>query len=154
MQEFRRFNPNTNLIKNFSIFEGLPVNEFNIRAVTKDSNGKLYFGGVEGLISFHPESLNDSSFIPPVVLTSLTIDGKEIKSGEMIDQLDQFVLRWPQNSFEFEFAALEFSDPQKNQYAYELENFDKKWNIIGAKRNGRYTNSDRWNLFIKTNRVQ
>jgi signal transduction histidine kinase len=49
-------------------------------------------------------------------------------------------LRWPDNSFEFGFAALNYTQPEKNQHAYMLEGFDRDWNYIGARRFGRYTN--------------
>ncbi|NTU55897.1 MAG: GAF domain-containing protein, partial [Anaerolineales bacterium] len=50
------------------------------------------------------------------------------------------VSEWPQNSLEFEFAALSYNQPEKNEYAYFLEGFDPNWHYVGAKRDGRYTN--------------
>jgi hypothetical protein len=41
-----------------------------------------------------------------------------------VEALEEFTLQWPNNSFEFEFAALSYSQPNKNQYAYKFENFD------------------------------
>jgi len=49
-------------------------------------------------------------------------------------------LNWPNNQFEFEFAALSFTNPEENRYAYKLEGFDSHWNDTGALRFGRYTN--------------
>ena len=49
-------------------------------------------------------------------------------------------MTWPQNDFAFEFAALSYAQPDRNQYAYMLENFDEGWNYIGNNREGRYTN--------------
>jgi signal transduction histidine kinase len=47
---------------------------------------------------------------------------------------------WPRNFFEFEFAALSYVQPEKNQYAYMLEGFDENWRYIETRRFGRYTN--------------
>ena len=49
-------------------------------------------------------------------------------------------MNWPKNYFEFEFVALDYTDPAENQYAYQLIDFDKEWNYLGAKNSGRYTN--------------
>jgi signal transduction histidine kinase len=48
--------------------------------------------------------------------------------------------RWPDNSFEFGFAALNYTQSENNQHAYMLEGFDRDWNTIGTRRFGRYTN--------------
>jgi signal transduction histidine kinase len=49
-------------------------------------------------------------------------------------------LKWPENSFEFEYASLSFNQPEKNQYAFFLEGFDNKWSNVGSRRYGKYTN--------------
>ena len=60
--------------------------------------------------------------------------------GRAVESVEAVTLRWPNNYFEFEFAALNFSRPEKNQYAYKLEKFEKDWNYVGMTRVGRYTN--------------
>ena len=56
------------------------------------------------------------------------------------DNLQKVTLRWPHNYFEFEYAALSYSNPEKNQYAYRLEKFDQDWVVNGSYNFGRYTN--------------
>ncbi len=89
---------------------------------------------------FHPLSIDDSPYLPQVTLTSLTQDDNPIVTDFSVETTQNVTLTWPQNSFEFEFAALSYNQPNKNQYAYILEGFDTNWHFIGTKRDGRYTN--------------
>jgi signal transduction histidine kinase len=135
-----RLNPETEAFRNFDEGDGLQSNEFNSNAYANGRNGELYFGGIEGLTVFYPVNITDNPYVPQVTLTSLTQDDKPIAVSSSVETADQFTLRWPQNSFEFEFAALSYNQPSKNQYAYMLEGFDPNWHLIDTKRNGRYTN--------------
>jgi len=57
-----------------------------------------------------------------------------------VDRMTEVTFRWPDNAFEFEFAALSFAQPEKNQYAYYLEGSEDTWNEVGTRRYGQYTN--------------
>jgi ligand-binding sensor domain-containing protein/signal transduction histidine kinase len=135
-----QFDPERGTFKNFDAGDGLQSNEFNSGAYARDRNGELYFGGINGLTVFHPARIDVSPYLPPVVLTSLTQDDNPIATDSSVETTQSVVLKWPQNSLEFEFAALSYSQPNKNQYAYRLEGFDANWHSIGTKRDGRYTN--------------
>ena len=135
-----RFNPADNTFRNFTSSDGLQSNEFNQNAYAKSNRGELYFGGINGFNMFRPGKIIDNLYIPPVMVTSVTQDGKPLNNEGTPESLDEIVLTWPQDSFEFEFAALAYEQPSKNQYAYILDNFDSSWNEIGTQRNGRYTN--------------
>jgi ligand-binding sensor domain-containing protein/signal transduction histidine kinase len=135
-----RFDPKTKTFRNFDAGDGLQSNEFNSGAYAKGSNGELYFGGIEGLTVFYPSSIGDSAYLPQITLTSLTQDDNPITTDTSVETTKNVVLQWPQNSLEFEFAALSYDQPGKNQYAYKLEGFDPSWHLIGTKRDGRYTN--------------
>jgi signal transduction histidine kinase/ligand-binding sensor domain-containing protein len=133
-----RFDHQTKTFKNFGANDGLPVNEFSTGV--KSDSGELFFGGINGFISFNPDQLMDNPYIPPVVLTSLQQNGKDINTGQAPENLSKITIRWPDNSFEFGFATLSYTQPEKNQHAYMLEGFDKEWNDLGSRRFGRYTN--------------
>ncbi len=135
-----RFNPNTKSFRNFTTSDGLQSNEFNQGAFAKDNKGNLYFGGINGFNIFSPNEINENPITPKIVLKSLTQDGNPISGSTPPESLKEIILNWPQNSFEFEFTALAYGQPAKNQYAYTLENFESNWNRIGTQRNGRYTN--------------
>ncbi|MGZ9221687.1 MAG: two-component regulator propeller domain-containing protein [Anaerolineales bacterium] len=135
-----RFDPETETFRNFDSGDGLQSNEFNSGAYSKGRSGELYFGGINGLTVFYPSSINDSPYLPQVALTSLTQDDNPITTASSVETTQNVTLQWPQNSLEFEFAALSYNQPNKNQYAYMLEGFDTNWHLIGTKRDGRYTN--------------
>ena len=135
-----RFNPQTRVFRNFDVGDGLQSNEFNSNAFAKGKYGELYFGGINGMTVFQPDKIVDNSYTPQVVLTSLTQSDQPVSTESSVEMLQAVTLQWPQNSLEFDFAALSFNEPGKNQYAYFLEGFDTNWHFIGTKRNGRYTN--------------
>lgn len=146
-----RFNPETETFRNFDAGDGLQSNEFNSNAYAKGLQGELYFGGVNGLTVFEPTRIADNPYAPPVVLTSLTQGDQSISTDQSVESLQAITLEYPQNSLDFYFAALSYSQPQKNQYAYFLEEFDSYWHFIGTKRDGRYTNlpGGEYTLLIK-----
>jgi len=135
-----RFDPRTETFRNFDAGDGLQSNEFNAGAYHKSLDGQMFFGGVNGFNAFYPDQLVENSFIPPLVLTHLTQGGVEIHSDVAVEHLSEVTLHWPNNFFEFEYAALSYARPDKNRYAYKLEGLDKDWNEVGAQRFGRYTN--------------
>ncbi len=135
-----RFSTKSLAFRNFTASDGLQSNEFNQNAFAKDQKGNLYFGGINGLNIFLPKDIKDYPQPPHVALTSITQDGAPLNSDRTTEYLQEIKLAWPQDSFEFEFAAFAYGQPSKNQYAYMLEGFDTGWQNIGNRRNGRYTN--------------
>jgi ligand-binding sensor domain-containing protein/signal transduction histidine kinase len=135
-----RFDPETSTFRNYDAGDGLQSNEFNQGAFAKSESGEFYFGGIEGLTIFDPLEITDNPRVPQITLTSVTQDGNPLETDVTTQTVRNITLEWPQDSFEFEFAALSFNQSSKNQYAYTLQGFENKWNYIGTKRNGRYTN--------------
>jgi signal transduction histidine kinase/ligand-binding sensor domain-containing protein len=135
-----RFDPRNETCRNFTVDDGLQSNEFNMGAYAVGRDGAIFMGGINGLNTFFPSHIQDNTFIPPVVMTSITQDRQPIQIQSAPEVTRTITLNWPKNSFEFEMAALSFAEPGKNQYAYMLENFDETWNIIGTDRTGSYTN--------------
>ncbi len=134
------FDPQTETFKNYTVQDGLQSNEFNKGAYYQSESGEMFFGGINGLNTFYPDQLRENRYIPPIVLTALTQGGERVILDRPLETLSVISFSWPSNFFEFEFAALSYSQPDKNQYAYRLEPFDEDWISLGAKRNGRYTN--------------
>jgi signal transduction histidine kinase/streptogramin lyase len=135
-----RLDPQKGAFKNFSAKDGLQSDEFNSGAYFQSSSGELFFGGINGITFFSPEQIVETTMIPPILLTSLTRGGEPLLGGQSPETIQKITLNWPNNYFEFEFVALDYTNPEENQYAYQLVNFDKGWNYLGVKNNGRYTN--------------
>jgi ligand-binding sensor domain-containing protein/signal transduction histidine kinase len=135
-----KFNPDQGLFTNYSYEDGLPSNEFNLGASFQSEQGEIFLGGINGFISFFPEDILQNSYLPPIVLTEITQSGEEIASERPFDHLKALSLTWPNNFFEFEFAALSYAQPEDNLYAYYLEGIDPDWVYAGKTHNGRYVN--------------
>lgn len=119
----------------------------------------LYFQtfGFTGLLYFHPDSLLDNPFIPPVYITDFKLFNRSVSVGDSTRLLDstietkqRIVLSYEQNVFSFTFAALSFTDPEDNKYAYKLEGFDRDWIYTDAShRFASYTNLDAGTYIFK-----
>ncbi len=139
-----KFNPETENCANFDVDDGLQSNEFNGGAYFKGYSGEIYFGGVYGLNRFFPENINPNPHVPPVVLTDFKIFEKPAinRLGKEISEVDSITLTQADAFFSFEFAALDYAFPQKNQYAYKMEGFEKDWLFPEGRRYASYTNLD------------
>jgi signal transduction histidine kinase/ligand-binding sensor domain-containing protein/DNA-binding response OmpR family regulator len=144
-----KFNPDTKSVKNFNVSDGLQGNEFKYHALLKLRSGQFLFGGTNGFNKFDPEKISDNSFIPPVVITDFKLFNAPVAIGakdsilkRQISQTTELNLTYKHSVLSFEFAALNYVSPEKNQYAYKLEGFDNDWTYAGTKRNATYTNLD------------
>jgi ligand-binding sensor domain-containing protein/signal transduction histidine kinase len=135
-----RFDPLTETARNYSASDGLQSNEFSLNSYALGISGEMYFGGIDGFTVFDPLAVEDNPYSPPVVLTAFTQDGIPVDRAVEAEALQEVTLYWPRNYFEFEFVALSYAQPENNQHAYLLENFDDGWNYIGTQHDGRYTN--------------
>ena len=132
--------PQTRAVKNFDMADGLQGDEFNEWAAYRSPTGEMFFGGIDGLTGFYPENLRDNPHVPPVVVTSLKINNREKIPGEWSARPEPLHISYDENSISFEFAALDFTMPGKNRYAYMLVGFDNDWVYSGSRRYGSYTN--------------
>jgi len=141
-----RFNPQAGTFRNYSVSNGLQSNEFNTGAYFKSKSGELFFGGIKGLNYFHPSNIKHNTNLPNVVLTKIKLGDKEITNKSHPEYLDksvevtkQIVLSHKDDIVMFEFAALEYSAPEKNSYAYMLENFNDTWINTNGMRSATFT---------------
>jgi streptogramin lyase len=134
---------------NYDPADGLQGREFGGRTVVKTHDGYLCYGGKYGFNIFHPDSLRINNFIPPVILRRILIFDEELKIDSSFTHLKSLKLSYKQNFFSFEFAALNYDHPEKNQYEYQLINFDKKVVRNGTNRAFSYTNVPPDNYTLK-----
>jgi PAS domain S-box-containing protein len=135
-----QFNPRTERAeRRYTQADGLQGDAFLSNSALKAGDGGLWFGGTNGVNRFYPDELVTNPYVPPVVLTSFTQGGDPFPPGAAPENLSEVRLDWQHNFFEFECAALNYTQPEKNQYAYMLEGVDRDWYDAGARRFGRYT---------------
>ncbi|MCW2120943.1 two-component regulator propeller domain-containing protein [Flavobacterium sp. 7A] len=158
-----RFNPKSERFKNYDVNDGLQSNEFSELSFYKRKNGEMLFGGVNGFNAFFPNQIKDNLIPSRTVLTSLSIFNKPIGTGDIFDgrvilpesisTIKEIELKYSENSFSIEFAALHYSAPRKNQFAYKLEGFNDDWVYTSFKnRLATYTNLSpgTYNLLVKS----
>jgi signal transduction histidine kinase/ligand-binding sensor domain-containing protein len=136
-----KFSITSNIFTNYDINDGLQSNQFTVGHSTpgasyKGRDGTLYFGGIKGLNVFHPKHLQRNQYIPPVVINQFKLFDKPVPGKQIAKQIE---LKHDQNFFSFEFAALDYTNSQKNHYAYKLEGVDKDWVQSGTRRYASYT---------------
>ena len=87
----------------------------------------MYFGGVNGYNVFYPDQVKDNAHVPPVIITDFKLYDEPVSFETAIFTIPEIELSYQDDFFGFEFAALDFTRPEKNQYAYMLKGFDKDW---------------------------
>ncbi|MBK7370885.1 MAG: hypothetical protein IPJ09_05510 [Saprospiraceae bacterium] len=143
------FNPLNKTFKNYEDKDGLQSNEFNHNAYLRNKDGILFFGGVNGYNYFNPDEIEMNPIAPQIAITGLLIRNKSIDPGQLNSPLknaayltQQITLPYQDNMITFEFAALDYTAPYKNQYKYRMEGFDHDWVNSGYFHSATYTNLD------------
>jgi two-component sensor histidine kinase len=143
------FNPTDKVFRNFTESDGLQGDEFNRYQSLKLNSGELLFGGVNGITIFKPAEVLVQNPAPNLVLTGFSVFNKPVSykndssiMNALIGYVKTITLPYDKNMFAIEFAALESSPPEKKQYKYLLEGFNKEWIDNGSKNSVSFTNLD------------
>ena len=140
-----RFNPllpHGSQFRNYDTDDGLQGLEFVDGSSFKNNGGEIFFGGTNGFNKFNPSEVRDNQKQTEVAITSFYLFGKPQLTYLQILNTETITLGYNENFFSFEFNAFDYTNPEKNQYAYQLEGFDKDWVEIGNRRFASYTNID------------
>lgn len=140
-----KFDPRQGTFRNYGTKDGLQGSEFNVGAFCKIGKGKMAFGGINGFNLFHPEDIKDNLTIPPIIITEFGVFNQA--NGEMphsslkksvMDTTD-INLSYRARVISFEFAALDYTSPPDNRYAYKMEGLDRDWIDAGTQHAASYT---------------
>lgn len=123
---------------NYFATDGLQGNEFTKGAVYQDNQGKVYFGGINGVTCFFPHEIIEQKKELHVTLTNFYIYNRAIKKGDKsnkheilssssVSETEYFTLNHNDNTFSFEFSTFEFSNPERISYEYKIEDIDTEW---------------------------
>jgi len=124
----------------YGTFEGIKQPVFHEKSYFKAPDGWMYFGSINGLIVFHPDSIRDNPIIPPVHITNILINDRAITDQETpllassITETEKIKLPFRQNFLSFEYVALNYLDAEKNLYKYMMEGIDENWVEVGTRR--------------------
>jgi ligand-binding sensor domain-containing protein/serine phosphatase RsbU (regulator of sigma subunit) len=133
---------NKGRFRNYDVSDGLQSKEFLFGSYFKSKDGRMFFGGTKGFNEFHPDSVRDDPFVPPIVITGLRKFNKPVPLPWGLDHPTEWPLSYRDNFFSIEFASLSYSLSSQNEYAYKLEGFDQDWIQNGTKHEATYTNLD------------
>lgn len=140
-------NSSLNTIRSYDLSDGVQGREFNYDAKLITSDGKFYLGGLNGLNIFDPTQIGDNTKVPPVAITGLRLFHQTVEPGDKtgilytdISQQKKISLSYEQDLITFDFAALDYHFPKRNEYAYIMEGFDRDWNYVGTSTSATYTN--------------
>lgn len=127
----------------FTENDGLLSDEFTLKSGIRSSSGRIYIGTAKGFNAFYPKQIEINRYVPPIELSDFqlfnqSVDIKEYMSTK--DGVQEIILPYNKNAFSFEYTALSYYASEKNEYAFILENFDKKWSYVGNQRKATYTN--------------
>ena len=143
------YNPKTNTFNKYENDDGLGVVVFDLRSSVVDESGNLYFGSKRGITQFNPDDIFRNDISPPVYITDirrLNPEGEILSVGtyekEIYLEHDEYYLS-------LDYAALNYSRPEKNQYAYKLEGFDSDWVYSTKKTPAIYTNLEHGTYVFK-----
>jgi signal transduction histidine kinase/DNA-binding response OmpR family regulator len=157
-----KFDPAREEFRNYSVSDGLLNNQFYWSACFQNSDGRLYFGGMKGLLAFYPENIIDRNIEYNLTITDFKIYNQPVEIGS--EYYDRIILERPISrtgkidlsykvrEFSFEFSALDYDQTDKIRYAYILEGFDEDWNYVGPERRFvSYTNLKGGDYTLKIN---
>ncbi len=133
-----KFDPGLETFRKYDVSDGLQGNQFNPGAFFQSRDGEMFFGGTQGLNAFFPEQVTDNPVRPAVVITAFKKFNRPIQTD--LGSKESVQLSYRDDFISFEFAALDFNAPNKNQYAYQLDGFDPDWVEAGTRHYASYTN--------------
>jgi ligand-binding sensor domain-containing protein/two-component sensor histidine kinase len=145
-----RYDIKTGQWKSFGTSDGMPFETFggSRQNTAKAADGQLFFSGSSGTIGFYPDQIKENLIIPPIYFTDFRIFNESVKLDTSILFKKAITLSHDQNAFSFEFTALNYTNPEKNQYAYKMEGFHDDWIYSGNEHTASFTNLDPGNYVL------
>lgn len=141
-----RFDIMKEQFNNFSIADGIQSQLFADGSCLKTSQGLFIFGGSNGITLFRGNDINKNTIPPKVFLSDLKLFNKSVIPGDNsilekpIYETKEIVMEYDQNNISLEFIVIHYSNPNKNNAAYKLENYENEWREVGNQHSAFYPN--------------
>jgi ligand-binding sensor domain-containing protein/DNA-binding response OmpR family regulator/nitrogen-specific signal transduction histidine kinase len=150
------FNPENGDTKTYTRANGLLSDQFNYNSAYRSPDGRMFFGSYKGLISFKPGDFRKNTDVPPVYITGIEVNNREIRPDTSGSPLEESIiyaktitLPYDQSTLNIDFAALSYTAPAMNEYAYIMEGLDKDWTFLKSKRKAYFTKLPPGNYIFK-----
>ena len=127
-----KFNPDKETFENYQLNSTYQDFNFSEALPVINARHQIVLGTDKGFLEVMPDKMKKSSYVPPIIFTSLRIQGHPVEQS--IDNLAELELKTSQRNVTFQFAALDYVAPEHIQYAYRLEGLEKEWNEAGNNR--------------------
>lgn len=159
-----KYIPRTKKLINFGREDGVMINSFHIGSSFHDTDGVLYFGGSNGIITFNPSQIDEKFNLPKIVFTQLVVNNNVLEAGEVLNgneilkQSIQFTqkidLSYAQNHLSLSFIADDFLDPTNITYQYKLIGLNNEWVNLGTRHQINFTELGwgKYELLIRASR--
>lgn len=135
-----KINPLTHEIEHYNLADEVHYNEFNQGAFLKTGDGQMFFGGTQGVSAFYPDEIVENPNVPNVVLTKISSENNVLLFEDALTALKEVTFDHNDYLISFEFAALDYAQPDKNRYQYKLDGLDNEWIDIGHFNRAIFTN--------------
>lgn len=132
------FNPQKNETQFYNENDGLKNIEYNRKSVRKTSDGRLLFGGVNGISAFYPGQIQQNTIIPALHIIDLEVITSDSTFSPTIEDTDKLTLPWRQNTVQINYVALSYTNSSQNQYRHQLVGYDPDWVENKSTRQARY----------------
>lgn len=140
------FDPQLETCRNFDVADGLQGNQFHFRSAYHAPDDQLFFGGINGITRFQPDSIRQNEASPSIEFTGFKLfnkpaipGGKDSPLKNSIWKTKEIRLKHNQSTFSFEFVAINYSASAKGNYRYKLKNYDPEWIDNKNNRTANYT---------------
>lgn len=138
----------TQVINRYTTADGLPINQFNYSSACRKPDGELYFGTINGMISFHPEQVRSVNPRFNIALTGIWSNSEYMSPknekaslASSISELRAITLTHEQaQSLRLEYSGLNYQYTDNTQYAMKMEGIDKDWQFVGNQHQVRFSN--------------
>jgi signal transduction histidine kinase/ligand-binding sensor domain-containing protein len=127
------------IVNNYTRELGLQENEFNTQSGTLAPNGKLFFGGINGITAFYPSHLTGTKDSTIINISRLIVDDSLYNSFGGEFKGDTITLNYKQNHIQFDIAATGLLEPDEYVYKYRLNGFENSWQTSSRATGIRYT---------------
>lgn len=133
---------------NFTTQDGLTSNEFNRISFYQSRDGRMYFGGLNGVNAFYPsrrfleegQSRREANLLF-TGFTHLDGDSDQLFNSDVgLDPKETIRLTHHDRTFSFQFALADYREPLLNQYSYYLEGYENDWSPPTTIHEVRYNN--------------
>ncbi|MBV8635589.1 MAG: GAF domain-containing protein, partial [Burkholderiaceae bacterium] len=133
-------------VQALQVADGAVITNYYVNSGARTGESEFVFGGLGGLTVIKPDQYREWAYKPPILVTEIRVQGKRVPADRFngttgSTEVEPLELDALANSFAVEFAALDFSAPERNRYSYKLEGYDSNWiDTDATRRQAAYTN--------------